>query len=95
MEEKKSLPNYVTIKKVHIMMNATSKRAYLINMKSRYQVSRKYVKTIILDEFDPVYDYDRKYAIRLLYPKRIILLLQANINQDDCLNTIIRRYRRS
>jgi hypothetical protein len=51
------------------MMSTTSKREYLNSIRTRYQTSPKAVKTMILDEFCRVCEYDRKYAIRLLHPK--------------------------
>jgi len=51
------------------MMSTTSKREYFNSIRIRYQTSPKGVKTIILDEFCRVCEYDRKYAIRLLQRK--------------------------
>jgi hypothetical protein len=51
------------------MMSIPSKREYLSTIKIRYQISPKGVKTMILDEFCRVCEYDRKYAIRLLQSK--------------------------
>lgn len=51
------------------MMSTASKREYLESIRSRYQVSHKSVKTIILNEFCRICEYDRKYALRLLNPK--------------------------
>jgi len=51
------------------MMSIPSKREYLSSIKTRYQTSPKGVKTMILDEFCRVCEYDRKYAIRLLQDK--------------------------
>jgi hypothetical protein len=51
------------------MMSIPSKREYLGSIRTRYQTSPKGVKTIILDEFCRVCEYDRKYAIRLLQYK--------------------------
>ena len=51
------------------MMSTPSKREYLSSIRIRYQTSRKGVKTMILDEFCRVCEYDRKYAIRLLQDK--------------------------
>jgi len=50
-------------------MSTTSKREYLASIRIRYQTSSKGVKTMILDEFCRVCEYDRKYALRLLNPK--------------------------
>jgi hypothetical protein len=51
------------------MMSTPSKREYLSSIKTRYQTSPKGVKTMILNEFCRVCEYDRKYAIRLLQSK--------------------------
>jgi len=48
------------------MMSIPSKREYLSSIRTRYATSPKGVKTMILDEFCRVCEYDRKYAIRLL-----------------------------
>ena len=67
---KKSLPHiYITVEKGHLMMSILSKREYLSSIKIRYQTSPKGVKTMILNEFCRVCEYDRKYAIRLLQGK--------------------------
>jgi len=50
-------------------MSTTSKREYLASIRIRYQTSSKGVKTMILDEFCRVCEYDRKYVLRLLNPK--------------------------
>lgn len=50
-------------------MSTTSKREYLASIRIRYKTSSKGVKTMILDEFCRVCEYDRKYALRLLNPK--------------------------
>jgi hypothetical protein len=51
------------------MMSTTSKHEYLASIRMRYETSPKGIKTIILDEFCRVCEYDRKYAIRLLQHK--------------------------
>lgn len=51
------------------MMSILSKREYLSSIRIRYQTSPKGVKTMILNEFCRVCEYDRKYAIRLLQCK--------------------------
>jgi len=51
------------------MMSTPSKREYLSSIRIRYQTSRKGIKTMILNEFCRVCEYDRKYALRLLSNK--------------------------
>lgn len=48
-------------------MSNTTKREYLASIRSRYLCASRKNKTLILDEFCRVCDYDRKYALRLLH----------------------------
>jgi hypothetical protein len=50
-------------------MSPTSKYEYLAAIKPRYRNASRSEKQIILDEFCRVYDYNRKYAIRLINTK--------------------------
>jgi hypothetical protein len=56
------------------MMSTTSKREYLKSIRIRYQTSPKAVKTMILDEFCRVCEYDRKYALRLLHSRPYLVV---------------------
>jgi hypothetical protein len=51
-------------------MSNSSKKEYLQEIKKRYFSSSKTEKSIILDEFCRVCNYNRKYAIRLIYKKQ-------------------------
>lgn len=51
-------------------MSEKAKREYLLEIKERYKSANKKDKTIILDEFCSVCNYNRKYAIRLLNKKK-------------------------
>lgn len=47
-------------------MGKNERRAYLEAIRERYRMAAKRAKTLILDEFCEVCEYNRKYAIRLL-----------------------------
>jgi hypothetical protein len=51
-------------------MGKNERRAYLKAVLERYQMASKKAKSVILDEFCAVCDYNRKYAIRLLNRRR-------------------------
>ena len=51
-------------------MGKNERRAYLEAVIERYQKASKNAKSVILDEFCSVCDYNRKYAIRLLNRQR-------------------------
>jgi len=52
-------------------MSNTSKKEYLQEIKKRYFSASKNEKSAILDEFCRVCNYNRKYAIRLIYKKQL------------------------
>jgi hypothetical protein len=51
-------------------MSRSEKRAYLEAIRRRYKKSNRRQKAKILDEFCAICNYNRKYAIRLLYKRR-------------------------
>jgi hypothetical protein len=51
-------------------MSRSEKRAYLEAIRRRYKKSNRSQKAKILDEFCAICNYNRKYAIRLLYKRR-------------------------
>ena len=54
-------------------MSKKSKDEYLIEVRKRYLKVNKEERQIILDEFCRICDYNRKYAIRLINTKCLII----------------------
>ena len=48
------------------MMSLEQRKAYLSEIRKRYKKSTRQQKSVILDEFCSICNYNRKYAIRLL-----------------------------
>jgi hypothetical protein len=53
-------------------MSSSAKKEYLEEIKKRYILAGRKDKTIILDEFSTVCNFNRKYAIRLIRKKETV-----------------------